>query len=234
MTRIHNALHVVGRQATGSTRPFVVETDAGRFVLKLLHGAEGPRALAAEWICAGIAAELGLPTLELAPIAVDPAIARSVVDSEEREMIERGAGLCLGSRVIESARAADVRLLDAAPDDFAERVLFLDVLVENPDRRRANPNVLAAGKAIVPIDHGAALPFHHEWRLVEEAPDVRVPDDHLFATRRLRAFDVPGARLEAICASVPEPWLGPIVFESADRQRAAYAAVLWKRLAALR
>jgi hypothetical protein len=221
----------------------LVETESGRFVLKLVQGPEGPRALAAEWICAQMAAAIGLPTAELLILDLDPRLSAEIADPELREAVQRGAGSCLGFRELRLARPAERLELETAPDDFAVPLLWLDTWVENPDRRWSNPNVLAWGSSLVPIDHGAALAFHHAWKVTEQCPErnLHSPEGHLYATRetqlrmwhpRLRAC-VPRDTLEAICSSVPDEWLGPLVFATVARQKRAYAAFLWKRLRAL-
>jgi hypothetical protein len=234
---------ILGALTGGSSRPLLAQTDGGRFVVKLVGGPEGPRALAAEWLCTALAGAIGLPTLELAMIELDPVLARSIVDSELREEVERGAGACLGLRELPGARPARLADLGAAPDDFALPILWLDILIQNPDRRTSNPNVLAWGSSLVPIDHGSCLPFHHEWKVTEQSRgrDLEVPVDHIFAERadRLGAWHSRLRRrirrdaLSEICRLVPREWLGQVVFSTENRQRQAYGAYLWKRLRAM-
>jgi hypothetical protein len=238
------ALEIEDVLRTGSSCPVRVVTDEGRFVVKLIGGAEGPRALASEWIATGLAGALGLPSLERRPVWLGPELARGLLDSELREHVERGAGECLGLRWLPLAAPATQRELAAADDDFALRVLWLDSLVQNPDRRSANPNVLRLGSSLLPIDHAAALPFHHTWSLSEAAPGEGPTCDaaHVFADRLPRLLPrsgefaelTPRELIEAECLGLPESWLGEIVFETPERQKLAYAAWLWKRLRALR
>jgi HipA-like protein len=237
--RIH-ALRIVEALNTSSTRPLLVDTDSGRFVVKLVHGPEGPRALAAEWLCQRLARRLELPTLELAPVVLEPTLAAGILDSELREAVQRGAGLCLGLRELGGARPATLRELERAPDDFALPLLWFDILVDNPDRRKTNPNVLRLGSLLIPIDHAASLSFHHDWQITEQTPGeaLEVPRDHVFGERaRSLAAWHPALRdrldrqslLEA-CDSLPAEWLGAAAFDTKERERAAYFAILWKRL----
>src|SRR5262249_21712556 len=131
------------------------------------------------------ASTVGLPTAELAAIELDATLAAPIDESELREAIERGAGTCLGLRELAGAKPASPADLEGAPDDFALRLLWLDVLLENPDRRASNPNVLRWGASLVPIDYAAALPFHHDWSLNEERPgrDLGAPSGHIFEGR---------------------------------------------------
>ncbi|HEU4533603.1 MAG TPA: HipA family kinase [Polyangiaceae bacterium] len=240
--RFH-ARRILGAFSSGSSRPLLAETEGGRFVIKLVHGPDGPRALAAEWLGHSLAVGVGLPAAELAAIELDRSLAASVAEDELREAVARGAGTCLGLRVLEGAAAATPAELAAAPDDFALRLLWLDVLLENPDRVAHNPNVLRWGASLVPIDYAASLPFHHDWRLSEEAPaqGLEAPPGHLYAARAgglgawYRAFG-PRPKREAFgaaAASMPGEWLDGKAFPSAERERAAYAAYLWKRARAL-
>jgi hypothetical protein len=136
---------------------------------------------------------------------------------------------------------APASALAAADLDFKLRLLWLDTLVQNPDRRADNPNILLVGRALIPIDHAAALPFHHDWQLTERQPAQLEPAPHVFgalwqtlpAHAAGFASSVTRTQLEQAARSIPEPWLGPIVFDSVERQQLAYAAFLWKRLAAL-
>ena len=238
------AKRIVRSLSGGSSQPLLVETQRGRFVVKLVHGPEGPRALAAEWIVSGIALAIGLPVAESAIIEVEPELARSIEHQELREAAARGAGISFGARELVGAKLARTEEIDKADDDFAMRLLWLDTLVENPDRTAKNPNILSWGASLVPIDHGAALPFHHRWRVTEASPSAELEPtlDHVYASRRVKlaawhdrlAALVSRETLRGICASVPDVWLGPIVFATPARQRSAYAAYLWKRMRALR
>src|SRR5687768_6614493 len=110
---------VLGALAGGSSRPLLAETEGGRFVVKLVHGPEGPRALAAEWLGHALAVASGLPSAELAALELDASLAASVAEDELREAVARGAGTCLGLRELRGAVAATPSELAAAPDDFA-------------------------------------------------------------------------------------------------------------------
>jgi hypothetical protein len=226
--------------SASSTRPLIVQTDRGRFFVKLLNGAEGPKALAAEWLCADLASRFGLPTLELVRVELAAELARTLVDGELREAVQRGAGLCLGFRELPGAIPVRADELSSAPEEFALPLLWLDILVENPDRRRDNPNVLRSGSLLVPIDHATCLGFHHDWRVNEQTParDVSLPPDHVCSAfgERLGVWSerlanrLTSDSIENACASIPSEWLGSLVFGTEARQKQAYAAYLHKRL----
>ena len=161
------------------------------------------------------------------------------------DLLQASVGENLGFSYLEGARPlfpAEVNRLDP---DFAAQVRWLDWLVQNPDRGPANPNILVQGRRFWLIDHGAALPFQHDWRAVTEASPLRPepPLPHLLDGHALRlaAWDplltalLTREALTAAVDDVPASFLAPLLPEGigADalrRRRAAYVAFLWKRL----
>jgi hypothetical protein len=111
----------------------------------------------------------------------------------------------------------------------------------NGDRTPRNPNILIWHRQPWLIDHGAALPFHFDWRGVTE----QSPRDTSFdvaghalslAADRLAEIDAGLARtitrdaLASACAAVPAAFLADAQGDDPERTRAAYVAFLWKRL----
>jgi len=55
--------------------------------------------------------------------------------------------------------------------EVASKIVWLDGLVQNPDRTLKNPNQLRSHGALWLIDHGASLGFQHDWpRVTEQSP----------------------------------------------------------------
>lgn len=223
----------------------VVDTDAGRFVAKLRGAAQGPSALVAEVVVAGLAERLGLPVPERVILELEANVASDDHNDELGDLLAASAGQNLGFRWLEGAsvlRAADAGKVD---DEFALRVLWLDGLVLNPDRTASNPNVLSFRGQPWLIDHGAALTFQHDWASVDEDSPRSAVDHrlHLFGARAalLTRYDEALARtltrevLAEVLAEVPDSFLSDRPAEwSPSRARAAYVAFLWKRLRAPR
>jgi hypothetical protein len=238
-------LRVRARLPSGSSSPIVADTAAGRFVVKLRGAAQGPSALAAEVIVAELAAALGLPVPERVSIELGRGVDSDDANDELAELLAASVGENLGFRWMEGASVWPPAEASQIDDEFAVRVLWLDGLVQNPDRTSANPNVLRVRGQPWLIDHGAALPFQYDWAEVDE-DSPRTPDDlagHLFEGRRrlLRSYDDPLARvvtrevLGAALAAVPDSFLVERPPEwSLARARVAYVAYLWKRLRAPR
>ena len=97
------------------------------------------------------------------------------------------------------------------PANLASTIVWLDGLVQNPDRTVRNPNLMWSHNQLWLVDHGAALGFQHDWLAVTEASPRSgrwSVADHVLRSRATRV-----AAMEAL-----------------RRRRAAYVAFLWKRL----
>lgn len=241
------AVRILSGQRRGSSRPVVAETAAGPLLVKLRGAAHGTAALAAEIIVAEIAEALGLRVPPRTLVSLDPGIPSDDPDQELREdLLDASHGLNLGFPFLDDAREIRRDEVDAASDDLAVPVLWLDALVMNPDRTPQNPNILVWRGEPWLIDHGASLPFQYRWSAVtEDAPrrDDYPVASHLFGRRadRLAACDerlaarLPREVLERAVAAVPDDFLRPLLTHGADagkleRRRQAYVAFLWKRL----
>ena len=118
--------------------------------------------------------------------------------------------------------------------------VVVSAVTQNPDRTRANPNLLLWKLRPWLIDHGSALTFHYDWRSVTESSPRETTSyvNHVFEARTalLPRFDATLARLvneytlTHALADVPDELLEATNAEPAARVRAAYHAFLWKRL----
>lgn len=229
-------------QRRGSSRPVVVETAEGLFLTKLRGAAQGTAPLVAEVVVARLADALGLNVPRRALISLDEDLVCEERESELLRLLSASRGLNLGLRFLEDAREIRRDEVERASDALACSVLWLDALVMNRDRTPRNPNVLVSGRRAWLVDHGAALPFHFDWRRVtEDSPrDTRYPlASHLFGSRaeRLHEWDERLAArltrdvLEAAIADVPDSFLEPLLGRGVSlERRRAYHAFLWKRL----
>jgi HipA-like kinase len=227
----------------GGSLPGLMEADdLGIYVVKYRGAGQGPKALVAEVICAGLAGALGLAVPRWVPIDVAAALAPAEPDEEVQHLLRESAGLNLGVDFLPGA--LDVGARPAVSAELAGRIVWFDALIGNADRSWRNPNMLLWHRQLYLIDHGAALVFHHSWApdhdnqvqrfarssydvadhaLVECRPDVAAAD------RRADEVDLPGAVRSAVEA-VPDEWLddrmgGP------SGARAAYERFLLARIA---
>jgi HipA-like kinase len=219
-----------------------VETAAGVYFTKLRGAGQGRSALVAEIIVAGLAQTLGLRVPPMALIALEEGVETLDRDGELADLLRASHGLNLGFRYLPDARDFRPTEVEAVGPEIASTIVWLDGLVQNPDRTPRNPNLLWCRKELWLIDHGASLGFQHDWAAVTEAGIRRSHDPragHLLGQRaeRLAELDdrlaalLPREALHSVVATVPDEYLASMVGpDPPGRRREAYVAVLWKRL----
>jgi hypothetical protein len=199
----------------GGSLPGLMEADdLGTYVVKFRGAGQGPKALVAEVVSAGLARSLGLPVPELVIVDVDPGLASGEPDQEVQDLLRASAGLNLGVDFLPGALDYDPV---AFPADAitAGRVLWFDAVIGNMDRSHRNPNLLE-WRGMWLIDHGATLSFHHRWASAPSRDARPYPaSDHVLigSGADIAAADAYlGPRLtrdviEAAVADVPDSWL---------------------------
>lgn len=240
------ALRYVQPLREGGSLPAVVDTDDGAYVVKFRGAGQGPKALVAELVSAGVARVLELPVPEMALVQVDPQFGISEPDPEIQDLLRASHGINVGVRYLDGAfnfaASAAGELVDART---AARIVWMDALLTNPDRTHRNTNILVWQRQPWLIDHGAALYAHHDWAGVDDArtrtsfPLIRdhvllmIAEDVASVDEECASRLKPGV-LEDILSAIPEDLLlaapGQAEFESADAARARYVAYLATRL----
>ena len=132
---------------------------------------------------------------------------------------------------------------DTAPAGEASMLVWFDAFTQNVDRTPRNANLLVWHRKLYPIDHGAALFFHHDWPTMEQkiaSPFPQIKDHILLpwakeipAASRLAHQRLTESVLAGIIDLIPEEWLSsiPDAISPADR-RAGYMHFFTGRLAA--
>jgi hypothetical protein len=231
----------------GGSLPGLMEADdLGMYVVKFRGAGQGPRALVAEVICAGIAGAIGLRVPRWVPVVVPEELAPAEPDEEVQHLLRLSVGMNLGIDFLPGA--LDVGPMPVVDPTLAGRIVWLDALIANADRSWRNPNMLMWHRELQLIDHGAALTFHHSWApdregqanafatrayevadhaLLECAPDVAAAD------AQADDVDWPGVIAEAV-AAVPDEWLemDGAAWGGAHAVRAAYQEFLMARIGA--
>ena len=248
--QVLRALRVVSGRRRGSSRPIVVETEAGVRFVKLRGAAQGTGPLVAEIIVGALADAIGLSVPARSLVYLATPIDVTDGDDELDDLLRASVGLNLGFGYLVDARDLTRPELDSISADDRAAILWLDRLVLNPDRTRSNPNLVSSEGRIWLVDYGAALGFQYDWSLVsDETPRAARPEaePHLFADTvapsdlalwdEILAARITRDVLEAAVAAVPDTFLTPLLppspqadAEALRRRRAAYVAFLWKRL----
>jgi hypothetical protein len=241
------ARQVLSAFRQGSSWPIIVDTGTERVFTKLHATAHGAAPLVSEIVVGELADALGLATPARCLVEIEARIESLDPHEELLDLLARSAGLNLGFRLLEGYRdfkPPDVRHI--APE-LAASIIWLDALVQNPDRTEQNPNLMIKAGHVSLIDNGAALAFQYDWHNVTEQtprqPGTFV-DRHLLRVSSSQ-FEASDARLaprltrevlEHALATVPDEFMRPLVPQGSDlaRHRAAYVAYLWKRLRAPR
>jgi hypothetical protein len=229
----------------GSTWPVLAVAAGQKLVVKLRGSAEGVLPLVAELVVGALADALGLLTPERYLVELPPTIASDDPHEELRDLLGKSVGLNLGFRYLEGFRNVTVADASRIEPELAARIVWLDALVQNPDRTPRNPNLMIKAGKIWLIDHGAALHFHHDWSSVsEQSPReagavifghlLQVSEQQLAAADADLSSKISRETLEQALAAVPDEFLAALGSASAERERAAYVAYLRKRLHAPR
>ena len=241
------ARKVVSAFRQGSSWPVLVDTGEQKLFTKLRATAHGTAPLLAEIVVGELADALGIPTPARCLVEFEPNLESDYPHEELLDLLARSAGWNLGFEFLEGYR--DVKVGDARriPAAVAAPIIWLDALVENPDRTEQNPNLMIKAGRVTLIDNGAALMFQYDWaNVTEQAP--REPGSfvakHLLhvTTAELDACDAQLAPritrevLENALNAVPPEIFDSLVPSGSTpaRHRALYVAYLWKRLHAPR
>ena len=244
MLRTVQATRYVLPLREGGSLPAIVEADdLGLYVVKFRGAGQGILALIAELIAGEIGRALGLRVPELVFAEIDPTLGRNEPDYEIRQLLKASAGLNLALDFLPGATMFDPAARDTAPPDEASLLVWFDAFVQNVDRTPRNANLLLWHRKLYPIDHGAALFFHHDWPAREKRIESPFPEieqhvllpwaDEIEKAGEAASQRLTPAVLTAIVNLVPESWLASASdgVSPGDR-RSGYVDFLTRRLAA--
>ena len=223
----------------------LIETDAGKYIVKLHGAGQGYGALIAEVVTAELAEKIGLPVPGRALVTIAESLLDPDEDPELLQLLRDSLGYNLGFEYIPGAVNLSAENLSRIGDYDAAKILWLDWLTENPDRTLRNPNILIREQKFWLIDHGAALGFQYSLEhLTEDSPArpwICAPGHIFYKVRHLLA-DV-HAEFAPFCSyeeflslswEIPREFIRPETqpreYALATRRRELFAAWLWKRL----
>jgi hypothetical protein len=244
MLRTAQATRYVVPLREGGSLPAIVEgDDLGLYVVKFRGAGQGILALIAEVLAGEIGRALGLRIPEIVFMQIDPALGRNEPDYEIRQLLKASPGLNLALDYLPGSTMFDPAARDTAPPDEASMLVWFDAFTQNIDRTPRNANLLVWHRKLYPIDHGAALFFHHDWPTMHEK--IASPFSHIkghillpWAREIRNAGKVARERLtesvlRGIVDLVPDEWFDAIPGGiSAGDRRAAYLHFFTERLRA--
>ncbi len=136
---------------------------AGEYVVKLRGAVDGREAaLVNELLGAALAAYFRLAAPEPAIIFLDPMFTNlvSVEYPSRRDVLKSSVGWNFGTRHMPAAGTWPVDMsIPWDRIDTAVEIFAFDALIQNPDRRFNNPNLLADGSGFHVFDHELAFSF---------------------------------------------------------------------------
>lgn len=217
LRRIEATRYVTPLREGGSLPALVEADDDGLYVLKFRGAGQGRKALVAEVVAGELARALGFLVPELTLVELDPTLGRAEPDPEIQDLLLGSAGLNLGVDFLPGALPFDPAAEPTVEPELAAGLVWLDALVTNPDRTARNANLLWWHGRLHPIDHGAALFFHHAPEPVpgharrpfeQIAEHVLLPYAASVAEADARlAPQVTRELLQGVAARVPDVWL---------------------------
>jgi hypothetical protein len=134
---------------------------AGEYVIKL-RGSVQRTGLLKELLGNKLASHFGLSVPEPALVMLDRSLASLIASSNQAKaaVIEASVGLNFGSRVLMGFSTWPVdRKIPSVIWQTAVNIFAFDALVQNPDRRFDNPNLLVNGDNVLIFDHEIAFSF---------------------------------------------------------------------------
>lgn len=140
-----------------------------------LSAKKSAKCLEREWMCAGLASELGLPCARPALLEVPRQLIAALDDEGLREALDNGPEILFGSTRAPNGYAlwSSASTMPARLGETLAGTYLFDTTVQNWDRSIANPNLLTDGANIFLFDHDEA--FARATAEEEEAAAARPP-----------------------------------------------------------
>lgn len=165
------------------------EDDTGtqfEMVVKLRAGMDsGTTGLTCELLSSLLASDLDLIVPKPFTVVVDSDFHEAIPDAILAELFRKSHGFNFGSQYLRAGyttwpqeRSIPSSLMQMAADIFA-----FDLMIQNPDRRKDNPNILRKGDDLVIFDHEMAFSFLYAIGLAQypwDNPGVGFLRDHVF------------------------------------------------------
>ena len=176
--------------AHGRTSPCVVlasdaEGETYEVVIKWRFGPEQKDIGGiCELVCSLLADDLDLPTPKPSFIEIDEEFHRGIHDTRLAKIVEQSSGLNFGSLFLAGHNTwPRDKSLPLHLKQIGHETLAFDVLVDNPDRRQAKPNILWSGGELALCDHEQAFSFVRGvlfWKPAWAGGELKHFREHIF------------------------------------------------------
>jgi hypothetical protein len=214
--------------SSGRTKPclMVCEDDDGdqeEIVVKLRSGIETREmGSTSEVLASLLARDLDLPVPEPRLVEIEPGFERAVPNPEIAERVRDSVGWSFGSVRLASGVTTwpKGKSIPQLLRQRALEVFAFDTIIQNPDRRKGNPNVLWKGDELFIYDHELSLTFFLPqlgWQPPWTGQGLEFLTDHVFydelkgtpvnLDRLTGAFEaITEERFDEYVAAVPDDW----------------------------
>lgn len=216
------------RISVGRTKPCIVYCNlagGGEFeaVVKLKSGCEtGVNGLIAEAVAAELATDLDLPMPPGYLLEITNDFAEAVMDEIAHPLFLKSVGWNFGSKKLppQFATIPTDRLLRINMRQTAAEIFAFDAMIQNPDRRRQNPNCLACGNELAIYDHELAFSIGRSiigWKPPWKKDSLSFLQEHVFFNqlsglkldfnRLVGAWEaIDAAKVKSYFTDLPDEW----------------------------
>ncbi len=186
---IVEAVQFLDRAGSGRNKPPIIACMAGEelidFFVKLRNGKETSKAsLIFELLGVEVARALGISTAEPAIVEISAEFCTALDKPDLQDLLRANIGPNFGSKML--GGYAIFPISDSLhPSEFrrAAEIFAFDALIQNPDRKSHNPNLLIRGNDWRVIDHEIAFSFARPLiglDTSDDGPLVNLLREHMF------------------------------------------------------
>jgi hypothetical protein len=201
----------------GSSLPVLVGGDDGNaYVVKLNGAGNGVLSHVVEWLSSKLGELMQIPVLQPVVISIGENFAEKAGDPETRELLERSAGINLGTPYLAEASAYNQRDLPRLHGFLQQQIFLFDLFLLNVDRTDMNPNMIIHDGDLKCLDFSSAMEMrsmitgepYREHRLLKHLKRHPFYRDKLEAygfIEQLRA--IPDDSIRGIVDEIPAEWI---------------------------
>jgi hypothetical protein len=202
----------------GSSLPLLVGGDDGnKYVVKLNGAGDGVVSNVVEWVSSKLGGLVQIPVLQPVLIAIDTGLADEAGDPETRELLERSAGINLGTPYLPEASAYSKRYWPRVDDFLKQQIFLFDLFLLNVDRTEMNPNMIIHHGDLWCLDYSSAMEIrgainseqYREHKLLKHLKR------HPFYGEKLAAYgfvdqvsEIQDDSIRHIVDEIPAEWIG--------------------------
>lgn len=203
---------------SGRTKPCLMlcEDDAGtqfEMVVKLRAGMDsGTTGLTCELLASLLASDLDLIVPRPFIVVVDSDFYEAIPDGKPAELFRKSQGFNFGTQYLKAGYTTwpQERSIPSSVMQMAADIFAFDLMIQNPDRRQDNPNILRKGDDLVIFDHEMVFSFlyaigqaQYPW----DNPGVGFLMDHVFFGG-LRGRELSWERMQGALEAIDDRRLG--------------------------